>query len=245
MQLTGRARNVRISFVERDGGIRVSTDLVNNGRVKNGFHGFHGFHVHANNLPDGGTGCVADANQPSSTWFVSADGHMSGEGQSHGSHTGDMPSVLAQDDGTARLQFSTRAFSLKDLEGKAVVLHAGADNFGNVPLGDAADQYKANSADATTKTGKTGNAGDRIACGLVEVTGASGGAPGKAVPEDDSETDTLGGGQVAVKPSGGADTGGGSTAGTENAWLFGLGAAAIATGAVAFAAAGRGSRRSS
>lgn len=37
-------------------------------------------------------------------------------------------------------------------------------------MGDALDQYKANSAEATTKTGKTGNAGDRIACGIVEVS---------------------------------------------------------------------------
>jgi Cu/Zn superoxide dismutase len=38
---------------------------------------------------------------------------------------------------------------------------------GNVPLGTAANQYTPNSADATTATAKTGNAGDRIACGVI------------------------------------------------------------------------------
>ena len=55
-----------------------------------------------------------------------------------------------------------------ELPGKAVILHAGADNFGNVPVGTGPDQYTANSAAATTKTGNTGNAGDRIACGVIK-----------------------------------------------------------------------------
>jgi superoxide dismutase, Cu-Zn family len=183
MMATGRASagdEGRLTAVLRDaGGVKVGTvhfdelggetwvsgDFLANGHVKAGFHGFH---VHANDLADGGTGCVADPKQASSTWFVSADGHYAGSGTTHGTHAGDMPSVLVQDDGTARLQFTTRALALQDLLGKAVVLHAGADNFGNVPVGSAADQYTANSADATTKTAKTGNAGDRVACGVIQ-----------------------------------------------------------------------------
>ena len=41
---------------------------------------FHGFHIHANNDPANGQGCVADPAAAKSTWFVSADGHLS-EGQ--------------------------------------------------------------------------------------------------------------------------------------------------------------------
>src|SRR3712207_3754678 len=41
---------------------------------------FHGFHVHANNNPANGRGCVANPGQPSLTWFVSADGHLSASG---------------------------------------------------------------------------------------------------------------------------------------------------------------------
>lgn len=128
---------------------------------------FHGFHVHANNDPSNGSGCLASADQPSSTWFVSADSHLSEPNQTHGHHAGDMPSPLVLSDGTARLRFTTDRIDPKVLRSSAVMLHAAPDNFGNVPTGTAPDQYTANSPAATDKTGKTGNAGDRVACGMV------------------------------------------------------------------------------
>ncbi len=128
---------------------------------------FHGFHVHANNDAANGSGCLAQASQPSSTWFVSADGHLAEPGQTHGHHAGDMPSPLVLSNGTARLRFRTDRISPRVLRNRAVVLHAGPDNFGNVPTGAGADQYAANSPAATDKTAKTGNAGDRVACGIV------------------------------------------------------------------------------
>ena len=78
-----------------------------------------------------------------------------------------MPSVFVNADGSVVTRFTISRIPLGDLDGKAVVLHAGADNFGNVPLGAAADQYKENAVDAVTKTQNTGNAGDRIACGVI------------------------------------------------------------------------------
>ncbi|MGL5859891.1 MAG: superoxide dismutase family protein [Phycicoccus sp.] len=135
---------------------------------------FHGFHIHANDDPANGDGCVADPAQPASTWFVSADGHLSEEGETHGAHRGDMPSVLVNDDGTAELRFTTGRLDIGDLRGRAVVLHANPDNFGNVPVDPAApDKYTPNSPDATAKTEATGNAGDRLACGSVKVLGGS------------------------------------------------------------------------
>lgn len=128
---------------------------------------FHGFHIHANNDPANGNGCSADPEQPRSTWFVSADGHLSTAGQTHGGHDGDLPSPLVLADGTARLRFTTDRIDPAMLRGRAVVLHAGPDNFGNVPVGANANQYTPNSAAATDATGRTGNAGDRVACGLI------------------------------------------------------------------------------
>jgi Cu-Zn family superoxide dismutase len=49
-----------------------------------------------------------------------------------------------------------------------VIVHAGSDNYGNIPIGDAPDQYTPNSEAATEATAKTGNAGARIACGVIE-----------------------------------------------------------------------------
>src|SRR4029453_12998993 len=58
-----------------------------------------------------------------------------------------------------------------ELVGKVVILHAGPDNFGNVPVGSALDQYTANAADAVTKTQAPGNAGYRFACGVIALPG--------------------------------------------------------------------------
>lgn len=127
---------------------------------------FHGFHIHANT---DGAGCVADASQPSSTWFTSAGGHWKLDGQTHSNHLGDMPSVYVNADGSTETRFTIDRIALDQLAGKAVMLHAGPDNFGNVPVGAALDQYTANTPDAVTKTQNTGNAGDRIACGVVSV----------------------------------------------------------------------------
>jgi superoxide dismutase, Cu-Zn family len=128
---------------------------------------FHGFHIHANNDPANGDGCLADPLLASTTWFVSADGHWKAGTETHGAHLGDMPSVYANADGSVETRFTIDRIDRSQLAGKVVVLHAAADNFGNVPVGPAADQYAANSAGATTKTQNTGNAGDRIACGVI------------------------------------------------------------------------------
>jgi len=134
---------------------RVATDV------------FHGFHVHANDDPANGTGCVADPASLPPTWFTSADLHWKLAGQDHGAHLGDLFSVYVAADGSATGRFETRRFGLTELAGKAVILHVGPDNFGNVPTGSAANQYLPNAVDATTLTANTGNAGVRIACGVV------------------------------------------------------------------------------
>lgn len=156
---------VTFSRHAHDGSTLVEAIFFPDANVTKG--AFHGFHIHANNDPATGAGCKADPTKTSDTWFLSADGHLSKTGQTHSSHQGDMPSVLIQRNGSAHLVFTSDRFTPGDLVGKAVVVHAKPDNFGNVPVGDAADQYTANKVDATTKTAKTGNAGDRVACGVI------------------------------------------------------------------------------
>jgi Cu-Zn family superoxide dismutase len=129
--------------------------------------GFHGYHIHANDNPANGDGCVADPAQPATTHFVSADGHWNPTAVTHGQHAGDMPNVKVLGDGSAFLSFTTEINPLSDIVGRAVILHDGIDNHGNVPVGTAANQYTANSAAATTATENTGNAGIRIGCGVI------------------------------------------------------------------------------
>jgi superoxide dismutase, Cu-Zn family len=113
--------------------------------------GFHGFHIHEHGH------CEVTAEGE----FVTAGGHYDTSGSHHGQHSGDMPTLLADARGNAILSFSTRNFDLTELtanDGTAIIIHADADNFANIP-----ERY--GSPDATTLA--NGDSGARIACGIV------------------------------------------------------------------------------
>jgi Cu-Zn family superoxide dismutase len=124
---------------------------------------FHGLHIHAN---PAGTGCVAG------TGFTGVGGHWDDGGQKHGSHHGDLPSINRRADGTGEITFVTDRFTVPALLGKAVVVHAGPDNFANIPLGADANTYADNGTAFWGNGGsaQTGNAGPRYACGVVAAT---------------------------------------------------------------------------
>ncbi|MDQ3587877.1 MAG: superoxide dismutase family protein [Actinomycetota bacterium] len=116
--------------------------------------GFHGFHVHEKGV------CEPPA-------FTSAGGHLERDGQDHGAHAGDMPPLLATDDGKARAEFVTDSFHIRQLlagDGSAIMIHAGRDNLANVPT-----RYKSGTtAGPDEETLKTGDSGSRVACGVVQ-----------------------------------------------------------------------------
>lgn len=121
--------------------------------------GFHGFHIHAVGL------CEADA--PDGP-FTTAGGHVTGgAGHTHGDHAGDMPSLLVTQEGWASAKFITDRFTLTDLrdaDGSAVMVHAGRDNFANIP-----DRYSAGGvAGPDAATLATGDSGTRAACGVID-----------------------------------------------------------------------------
>jgi len=113
--------------------------------------GFHAFHVHT----------VGSCVGPD---FKSAMGHLKEGDQSHGAHAGDMSSLLVKGNGTAVLRLTTDRFTLADLgdaDGSAVMVHAGPDNFGNIP-----PRYAPDGPDQDTRD--TGDSGARVACGEVK-----------------------------------------------------------------------------
>jgi len=121
---------------------------------------FHGFHIHAIGVCD-----------PNATGgpFTSAGGHLVQGGQAHGAHAGDLSSLLVMEDGTARLELVTDRFEvsdLKDQDGSAVIVHAGRDNFANIPSRYVSTTSGQPGPDAATLA--TGDAGARYACGVIE-----------------------------------------------------------------------------
>jgi len=142
------AANVVVGTVklEQDGDV-VKIKVQVDGSVTPGFHGFH---VHTSGV------CAAP--------FTSAGGHYNPAGAVHSDHAGDLPSLYIDADGQAEARFATDRFELNDLlagDGSAFILHAGRDNFANIPT----DRYE---PDPDTTTLATGDAGSRFACGVIE-----------------------------------------------------------------------------
>jgi len=156
----------RIDFFDAQGGTVVRA-RVNLPAGLAGTAGFHGFHVHANDDATNGNGCLAQPAQPSKSWFTSADAHLDHGGHQHPQHSGDLPSIYVTAAGRGDLEFRTDRLSAAELTGRAVMLHAGPDNFGRVPVGGTAQDYTANGPQAAAATQAGGNSGDRIACGMI------------------------------------------------------------------------------
>jgi len=82
----------------------------------------------------------------------------------HGPHAGDLPNEFAASDGTLRASVISNAISLGngkksifDRDGASIIIHAKADDYVSQPAG---------------------NAGDRVACGVIERTVAPGARKG-------------------------------------------------------------------
>ncbi|WP_204080367.1 superoxide dismutase[Cu-Zn] [Mycobacterium riyadhense] len=127
--------------------------------------GFHGVHIHkvgkceANSVAPTG-GAPGD--------FLSAGGHFHVPGHTGVPASGDLSSLQVRKDGSAMLVTTTDAFTMNDLlsgEKTAIIIHAGADNFANIPTDRYIQVNGTPGPDETTMT--TGDAGKRVACGVI------------------------------------------------------------------------------
>jgi Cu-Zn family superoxide dismutase len=174
----GAARPLlRATLLDKDGGevgevvfkgagtevTRVEVEL-HAGSAAFGSSDFHGFHIHTIGVCDPDPAATPAGATPAV--FGSAGGHWNPTGSTHGSHTGDLPSVLMHSDGEGYAELETDRFDVSEVldgNGAAVVLHAGRDNFANIP-----STYSSGGVPGpNTATNNTGDAGGRYACGVV------------------------------------------------------------------------------
>lgn len=126
-----------VVFIREPEGVRVVGELTGLSP------GQHGFHVHEK----------GDCSAPDAT---SAGGHFNPTGAPHGAptdarrHVGDFGNITANEQGVARFERVDKLIKLdgpQSIIGKAVIVHAQADDLKSQPAG---------------------NAGPRVACGVIE-----------------------------------------------------------------------------
>lgn len=141
----GHAAVGTLTLHAETGGVRISGELTG---LKPGSE--HGFHIHEN----------GDCSAPDAT---SAGGHFNPAGQAHGSmeadvhHAGDMPNQRANAEGVADVNMLVHDISLdpgnaENVVGRALVVHEQPDDYKSQPAG---------------------NAGPRIACGVITAESAA------------------------------------------------------------------------
>ena len=109
--------------------------------------GERGFHIHEN-------GSCAPAMKDGKMGAALAAGSHYNPNQAphHGTpvtgHLGDLPALKVNTDGTARVTLLAPRLKLADVQGRAIMVHAGGDNYSDNPL-------------------PLGGGGERIACGVI------------------------------------------------------------------------------
>ena len=149
-------------FEFNNGYVTVTVQTTGPGQLSPGFHGMH---IHAVGKCEANS--VAPTGGPPGD-FLSAGGHYQAPGHTGNPESGALTSVQVRKDGQAMLVTTTDAFTKDDLVSgnkTAIIIHAGSDNFANIPKERYTQANGAPGPDQTTMS--TGDAGKRVACGVI------------------------------------------------------------------------------
>ena len=146
--LNGEVVKGTVFFEQEDGASPVTVS----GEISGLGKGLHGFHIHE--FGDNTNGCI------------SAGAHFNPHNKEHGGskmdtrHVGDLGNVEAGDTGVAKVNISDPVISLQgehSILGRTLVVHADPDD-----LGEGGHELSKS----------TGNAGARLACGVIGIAKA-------------------------------------------------------------------------
>ena len=158
----GGATVATADFAFSSGFVTITVKTTSPGQLAPGFHGMH---IHSVGK------CEASSVAPTGGEpgdFNSAGGHFQAPGHSGHPASGDLTSLQVRQDGTAELVTTTDAFTSEDLLAGAktsIIIHEKADNFANIPP----ERYQQinGTPPPDQMTLATGDAGKRVACGVI------------------------------------------------------------------------------
>ncbi len=126
-----------VTFRETKNGVILTAKIYNLPQSKDKCTGrFFGFHIHE------GNSCSGNLNDE----FANSKSHLNSTNCPHPFHIGDLP-PLVENNGYCYMRVLINKFKIKDILGKAIIIHDSADDFTSQP---------------------SGNSGNKIACGIIE-----------------------------------------------------------------------------
>ena len=111
--------------------------------------GEHGFHVHEKPSCDPADKDGKKTAGQAAGAHYDPDATKAHKGPGGGGHKGDLPKLVVSDKGEAKDKLEVKGVTLADFQGRALMIHAGGDNYSDAPK-------------------PLGAGGDRIVCGVAK-----------------------------------------------------------------------------